>query len=101
MKRTRQDVVGGPIIPETRGPDVAGGSMYPAVPELSSDLAEPRDANVYDASLAEEFAEFVAGAAAAESPMFPAPDPIFRERLRRTLWRMHVLTQAPGAREPH
>ena len=44
-----------------------------------------------DASLIAEFADFVsAGESEEQGGELPAPDPDFRERLRRRLWRQHV-----------
>ena len=101
MKRTRQDVVGAPIVAEPGPPDVAGAATYRAVSEVALFLDVAEDACISDTALAEEFAEFLAGDGVAETPTFPAADPIFRERLRRRLWQMHVLTQPSASHEPH
>lgn len=101
MKRTSQAVVGGPTVAESGSPDVAGASMHRGVSEVALCVDGLGDACVCDAAQAEEFADFLAGDVAAKTPTFPAADPIFRERLRRRLWRIHVLTQAPGSHEPN
>ena len=101
MKRTRQDVVGAPIIAEPGPPDAAGAASHRADSEVASFLDVSGDACISDTALAEEFAEFLAGDGVTETPTLPAADPIFRERLRRRLLQMHVLTQPPGSQEPH
>ncbi len=101
MKRITQDVAGGPIVSESGRPDVAGVSTYRAVSCVASFLDVLGDAYVSDAALFEEFAEFLAGDVAPETPSLPAADPIFRESLRRRLWRMHLLIQARGFQGPH
>ena len=101
MKRTSQDVVGGPIVAESGSPDVAGAPTHRAVSRLASFLDVSGEVCVSDTALIEEFAEFLAGDVVAETPTCPVADPIFRERLRRHLWRMHLRTPAPGSQEPH
>ena len=101
MKRTRQDVVGRPTVTSSGSSDVAGASTTRGLSGVAGVLDVMRDACVSDASVVEEFAEFLAGDEALDMPPFPAADPIFRERLRRRLWRMHLLTHDPGFRDPH
>ena len=101
MKHTTQDVAGGPIFSESGRPDVAGVSTHRAVSAVASFLDVLDDACVSDAPLCGEFAEFLSGEVAPETPSLPAVDPIFRESLRRRLWRMHLLTQAPSSQGPH
>ena len=99
MKRTNQDVVGRPIVAESGRPDVAGVSPHHGVPAVASLLEVLEEEDVSDAAL---FAEFLAGDEALDAPSLPTADPIFRESLRRRLWRIHLLMQGPsGSQGPH
>jgi hypothetical protein len=44
-------------------------------------------------ALTEDFADFLAGGSAVDRDLVP-PSPIFREQLRRRLWRLHTLTRS-------
>jgi hypothetical protein len=103
MKRTSQVVAGGPTVAETvveeGSPDVAGASTQRAVSPVA--LSVDGSGDVSDAALREEFAEFLSGDGAVETLTLPVADPIFRERLRRRLWQIHLLTLAPGSQEPN
>jgi hypothetical protein len=99
MKRTSQVVAGGPTVSEAGSPDVAGASTHRAVSPLA--LCVDGSGDVSDAALREEFAEFLPGDVAVETLTWPAADPIFRERLRRRLWQIHLLTLARGSQEPN
>ena len=54
----------------------------------------------FDATLADDFADFLAPTPEGMEDL-PPPDPIFRERLRRRLWRMYVQTHLKDGPEPH
>jgi hypothetical protein len=55
-----------------------------------------------DATLIEDFRDFLAGNEAFDAIMLPAPDPIFSERLRRRLWRNFVVSRlGNGGKEAH
>jgi len=44
-----------------------------------------------------DFEDFVSGDAGRGTGRWPHADPTFRERLRRTLWRIQVTTRRPWA----
>ncbi|MCR9093547.1 MAG: hypothetical protein NXI30_04970 [bacterium] len=111
MKRMMQDVVGRPITRETtRGyaRDVAGASFAPITLDVASfrhALDDPMGTAETDAEWLAEFSEFMAGDdeldRAAKSGGRSSPDPMFRERLRRRLWRTHVLANVRDSGETH
>ena len=57
--------------------------------------------NPDDAEWAADFAEFMDGDAAFERGELPEPDPLFRERLHRRLWRTHVIINLRDGGETH
>jgi hypothetical protein len=50
--------------------------------------------------MARDFAEFIEDPETSAGPL-AEPDPIFQERLRRRLWRMHLLTHGVSGFERH
>ncbi len=54
-----------------------------------------------DAVLVAEFAESLAGTDAPGLPPATTPDPAFRERLRRRLWRLHLMSRPVGVHGRH
>jgi hypothetical protein len=55
-----------------------------------------------DATLIEEFREFLTGNEGFDAIGSPVPDPIFSERLRRRLWRNFVLSHLrSGGKKTH
>jgi hypothetical protein len=97
MKRELGDLSIAPM--RERGPRHQEGAFVPVlrrVRDLASYvdmLDEEVDENASRSSLTEEFADFLAGEAAADRDLL-APSPIFRERLRRRLWRLQTLTRS-------
>ena len=103
MKRTNEDVVGRPRMREMRR-DVAGVSIAPPILEVASfrhALDDPMGTEQSDARLLADFEEFMSGDTEIESGELPPPDPVFRERLRRRLWRTHVMTHLRDGGETH
>ncbi len=93
MKRANDDVVGRPESRDIRQ-DVAGAPIAPRPIDIASfrhALDDPMGTAESDAELMAEFAEFMDGDQDFERAELPEPDPGFRERLRRRLWRAHVL----------
>ena len=112
MKRTTQDYVGRPVRHPVRnsvrnparnnGEEDVAGARRPQTPdEVASFLDARGDETDSDHSIVEEFADFLAGDSLQGDPFLPAVDPVFKERLRRRLWRLHLLTQPVGPNESH
>lgn len=92
MKRPAYDVMGLPTA-RTRIDDVAGRPLRISPLDVASfRVADPRSADgESDSELLADFADFMAGDDALLAGEIPAPDPIYRERLRRSLWRTFVM----------
>jgi len=103
MKRSNEEIVGQP-----RGQcgvrDVAGAARELGRQEVASyrvGLSGAGDLKALgqgaeEATLQADFAEFMD-----DVDGLPGPDPVFRERLRRQLWRQHVLTHLRDGGETH
>lgn len=104
MKRPSQDVAGRPRVHPTRS-NVAGRSISQNSNELASVchvFRDPMSSAIDDATLIEEFREFLTGNEGFDAIGLPAPDPIFSERLRRRLWRNFVLSYLEnGGKKTH
>ena len=100
MKRTNQDVAGRRFHVGTRR-DVAGWPVASRTAEVASylhALDDPFDLADFnatsDSSLVEDFAEFLmADADDRSDPLLTPPDPVFRDRLRKRLWRLQLLNR--------
>ena len=109
MKRSNDDVVGLPHArmyshAQVHTQDVAGAPIVPRATDVASfrhALDDPMGTAESDAELLAEFAEFMDGDQAFARRELPEPDPGFQERLRRRLWRAHVLAYLRDAGEPH
>ena len=97
MKRIDDDVVGRPRTQELRR-DVAGITLsrYPEdVASFRHALDDPMATGRREAELRADFEDFMmAGDAPLDGGELSIPDPVFRERLRRRLWRTQLLTLA-------
>jgi len=103
MKRTNEDVVGRPK-PRDLQRDVAGATKPTPFLDVASyrhALDDPMATGQTDAELLADFADFMMGDAQIECGELPPPDPVFRERLRRRLWRTHVMTHLRDGGETH
>ena len=99
MKRPLQDVAGRPKVRDSV-PDVAGRMVSPRTLDFDLHrqsychvLRDPLPTAADDATLIEDFRDFLAGDEGSDSERLPPPDPIFRDRLRRRLWRNFVHSQ--------
>ncbi len=96
MKRSSHEVAGGPRYRDVR-PAVAGRRV-PSVPvdvfSTASHVPGPMAIAVEEAELLADFADFMSGEEEIESSFLPTPDPSFRDRLRRRLWRGFVISYA-------
>ena len=111
MKRSIGDVVGRPRVNagrDARREDVAGMSASALHLDVASfrhafpqALDDPMGTAESDADLMADFADFMSGGDAIDDGTVPAPDPIFREQLRRRLWRTHVHTHLRDGGETH
>lgn len=100
MKRTHQDYVGRPLTDKPR-PDVVGRPISLAPADVASFLDARAERSESDERMVSEFAEFLSGFADPEAPILPDADPVFQERLRRRLWRLHLLARPPASSDPH
>lgn len=103
MKRPNFDVVGRPQVPDRRR-DVAGvpaRSKGGDVASFRHALGDPLGVTERERALIDEYEEFMACDEEIDSGWLPTPDPAFRERLRRRLWRTHAVTNLPDGRELH
>ncbi|MEM9176770.1 MAG: hypothetical protein AAGC67_16220 [Myxococcota bacterium] len=103
MKRSMEDVAG-VRARESYGRDVAGAPVARPSREVASfrhALDDPMGTAETDADLMAEFAEFMDGDKAFDRGELPEPDSGFRERLRRRLWRTHVLANLRDGGETH
>ena len=104
MKRPSQDVAGRPRVHLARS-NVAGRSISRNSNELASVchvFRDPMPSAIDDATLIEEFGEFLTGNEGFDGIGLPAPDPLFGERLRRRLWKNFVLSYlGNGGKETH
>ncbi len=115
MKRIGDDVAGMPpferrtaVAVGTGLPpaDVAGATQLRAhtddVASFRHALDDPMGTAQEDAELLADFADFMGFDGDFERCGLLPPDPGFRERLRRRLWRTHVMTRLRDRRdEPH
>lgn len=103
MKRSMRDVVGLPRNDDYRQ-DVAGVPPVARRLDVASfrhPFDDPMAMAETDAEWAADFAEFMDGDAAFERGELPEPDPLFRERLHRRLWRTHVIMNLRDGGETH
>jgi hypothetical protein len=106
MKRANREGIGRLLRLSDRR-DVAGIAPRPQLHDVASYRFALEEAAVREgAQLASEesqlqadFAEFLSGGEVSDG--LPGPDPVFRERLRRQLWRQHVMTHLRDAGETH
>ena len=90
MKRPRYDVAGMQRWASPRRHDVAGRPQrMPCIDVASFDLASDGGRGS-EAALLADFADFMSGEEALQRGDLARPDPLFRERLRKWLWRIHV-----------
>ena len=103
MKRSMGDIVGLPRHDDYRE-DVAGVPLVARRLDVASfrhAIDDPMGSAETDAEWAAEFADFMDGETAFERGELPEPDPMFRERLHRRLWRTHVIANLRGGGETH
>lgn len=104
MKRMDEDVVGRPRTQELRR-DVAGISLARCPEDVASfrhALDDPMGTGRRMAELRADFEDFMlAGESAHDGGELPIPDPVFRERLRRRLWRTQLMTLGRDRGETH
>lgn len=113
MKRRMQDYVGRPVANSPR-PEVMGrppigrpadvASFLDASRDASGSEGSARAATGSDAKNVDEFAEFLSGNVDPGAPFLCEPgdvDPVFKERLRRRLFRLHLLAQPQPSNDPH
>lgn len=100
MKRTTQDYAGRPAL-ERRSSGVTRRSSLLPVGDVAS-FMDARGPVVHSADdILNEFEDFMAGASGSMTSIASPPDPVFKERLRRRLWRLHLMTQPPSPKNPH
>ncbi len=105
MKRSSHEVAGGPRL----------GSVQPAVasrraPNATKVVVSPSSISAThpmarvaadDAALLRDFVDFMGGDEDLDPGLLAAPNPTFRERLRRRLWRTFVMTYLRGGDSTH
>lgn len=95
MKRPNEDVVGLRRASDLSF-DVARGPLHQAKMDVASfrhALKDPLATRESDADLLAEFEDFISGGESDTDETVSVPDPGFKARLRRRLWRAHLLTQ--------
>jgi len=99
VKLSSQEVAGGRRLREEESP-VAGQPASSAVREVATAsfvVRGPAAKLVADeAELLADFADFMSGEEELELGLVPTPDPTFKERLRRRLWRVFIMTSIRG-----
>jgi hypothetical protein len=74
-----------------RGGSPAGASRRLVLSDMPS--IEALRSTGFRGARARDFEDFVTGDRGRATPALPLPDPSFRERLRRHLWRIQILTR--------
>ncbi len=104
MKRTTQDYAGRPVSAKVR-PAVMGGPVPFVATDVTSFLDARRGLGGHfvdsDEGIMDEFAEFLSENDATDCVPLTNPDPDFRERLRRRLWRLHLIAQPKTSKDSH
>ena len=54
-----------------------------------------------DAQTSNEFAEFMSAPMGSGDSIQALTDPVFKEKLRRRLWRLHLISQPISRTDPH
>lgn len=99
MKRLSQAVAGGPRNRPVKSA-VAGRPAQSRVADVASILASPTSTpTTEEADLLADFADFMSEEEELEPGLLPTPDAMFKERLRRRLWRTFVLSDLRGGGE--
>ncbi|MAG34214.1 MAG: hypothetical protein CL908_25325 [Deltaproteobacteria bacterium] len=104
MKRANDAVVGRPTKVERRQREVAGVNLAPVSVEVASyrhALTDPMATAADDAALIADFAEFLSGDDELDEVLLVPPDPTFREKLRRRVWRTYVQTHLRDSGDAH
>ena len=100
MKRMAQDYAGRPM-PLKRRSDVLGRSITPVIADVASFLDAGGADDDTDAQTSNEFAEFMSTPMGGDISIQALTDPVFKERLRRRLWRLHLISQPTSRTDPH
>ena len=108
MKRGSEDVVGRPKAAGGVG-EVAGlalsvtraGVQREEVASFKHALNDPMGTVIAVEDLMADFEDFMSGDLCFSSGELPPPDPVFRERLRRRLWRTHVIANLRDGGDTH
>ena len=103
MKRSQEGFAGWPGRLASSN-DVAGASGAGHASATFASYLDARSSRtgLMDAprGMARDFAEFIEDPETSAGPL-AEPDPVFQERLRRRLWRMHLLTHGASGFERH
>lgn len=96
MKRSSHELAGGPRLGSVQ-PAVAGRRAPEATKVVAStssiSATHPMAQGAADeAALLRDFVDFMGGDEDLDPGLLPAPDPTFRERLRRRFWWIFVMT---------
>ena len=100
MKRNDQDYVGRPVARPPR-PDCMGLPRLSRPADVASFLDAKGAGRESDVTLVAEFSEFLAGDADPHGSNTIDVDSAFKERLRRKLFRLHLLAQRRPSADPH
>ena len=96
MKRPVDEVMGQRLgRRDLRRPDVAGQSFYAGHAEVASfrDALPAIGADAAEVDLRADFVDFLAGDHALLCGERSTPDPVYREKLRSSLWRTFVMAR--------
>ncbi len=87
--------------PEFQTADVSGTIAGLDVGTFRRVIDDPFGVHQSDAELLADFTDFMDGEASFDDGSLAPPDPVFRERLRRRLWRAHVQVNLRDLGETH
>ena len=104
MKRTTQDYAGRPVTAKAQ-PAVMGGSFPFVATDVASFLDARRGLGGHfvdsDERIMDEFAEFLSAKDATDCAPLTQSNSDFRERLRKHLWRLHLIAQPKTSKDSH
>ena len=87
--------------PDFQAAEVSGTIAGMDVATFRREIDDPFGVHQSDAELIADFTDFMQGDASFDDGTLAPPDPVFREKLRRRLWRTHVHVNLRDTGETH